>query len=113
MFAFVDETGNTGANLLDEAQPDFFTAALITKSNFDLVYDGPVSKLAKKFGDGALHGKDLGLGRCEEIAADLHKIFKKADARFFVSKVEKRYLLATKKRIHRSPAIPRPSSNAS
>ena len=61
MFAFVDETGNTGANLLDEAQPDFFTAALITKSNFDLVYDGPVSKLAKKFGDGALHGKDLGL----------------------------------------------------
>ena len=96
MFAFVDETGNTGANLLDEAQPDFFTAALITKSNFDLVYDGPVSKLAKKFGDGALHGKDLGLGRCEEIAADLHKIFKKADARFFVSKVEKRYLLATK-----------------
>src|SRR5437899_8223755 len=28
MFAFVDETGNTGGNLLDEKQPDFFTAAL-------------------------------------------------------------------------------------
>jgi hypothetical protein len=96
MFAFIDETGNTGANLLDEAQPDFFTAALITKSNFDMVYAGPVAKLANRFGDGPLHGKDLGMDRCEEIAADLLKVFKKADARFFISRVEKRYLLATK-----------------
>jgi hypothetical protein len=96
MFAFVDETGNTGANLLDERQPDFFTAALITKSNFDMVYQADVARLAKRFGEGPLHGKDLGFGRCEEIAAELHKIFKKADSRFFISRVEKRYLLATK-----------------
>ena len=32
LFAFVDETGNTGHNLFDEAQPNFFTAALITKA---------------------------------------------------------------------------------
>ncbi|MBR0899106.1 DUF3800 domain-containing protein [Bradyrhizobium tropiciagri] len=96
MFAFVDETGNTGGNLLDEQQPEFFTAALITKSDFDMVYSSQVAKLAKKFGDGPLHGKELGFGRCEEIVFDLHKIFKKADARFFVSRVEKRYLLATK-----------------
>jgi hypothetical protein len=96
MFAFVDETGNTGANLLDDQQPDFFTAALITKTNFDMVYDAAIAKLAKKFGDGPLHGKDLGFGRCEEMAPDLLKIFKKADARFFISRVEKRYLLASK-----------------
>jgi Protein of unknown function (DUF3800) len=96
MFAFVDETGNTGANLLDESQPDFFTAALITKTNFDMVYAADVARLAKKFGSESLHGKDLGFGRVEEIAADLLKIFKKADARFFISRVEKRYLLASK-----------------
>lgn len=96
MFAFVDETGNTGANLLDERQPDFFTAALITKTNFDMVYADAIAKMAKKFGDGPLHGKDLGFGRCEEIAADLLKVFKKADARFFISRVEKKYLLASK-----------------
>ncbi len=28
LYAFVDETGNTGHNLFDKAQPDFFTAAL-------------------------------------------------------------------------------------
>jgi hypothetical protein len=50
MFAFVDETGNTGANLLDAQQPDFFTAALITKSDFDLVYADHVRRIAKKVG---------------------------------------------------------------
>jgi hypothetical protein len=35
LYAYIDETGNTGHNLFDEAQPDFFTAALITKGNFD------------------------------------------------------------------------------
>jgi len=96
MFAFVDETGNTGRNLLDEAQPDFFTGALITKTNFDLVYASKIEALAAKFGEDPLHGKDLGFGRVEEIAESLLRIFKKADARFFMSRVEKRYLLATK-----------------
>jgi hypothetical protein len=40
MFAFVDETGNTGENLFDEKQPLFITAALITKSDFDILHKG-------------------------------------------------------------------------
>jgi hypothetical protein len=96
MFAFVDETGNTGRNLLDEAQPDFFTAALITRSNFDLVYPEAVRRIAKGLGVETLHGKELRLDKVEKIAPDLRRLFKKADARFFISRVEKRYLLATK-----------------
>jgi hypothetical protein len=45
VFAYVDETGNTGANIFDEDQPDFFTGALVTKSNFDLVYGRDVAAL--------------------------------------------------------------------
>ena len=96
MFAFVDETGNTRRNLLDEAQPDFFTAALITKSNFDLVYTDAVRRIAKSLGVEILHGKELRLDKVEKIAPNLRRLFKKADARFFISRVEKRYLLATK-----------------
>jgi hypothetical protein len=96
MFAFVDETGNTGRNLLDGAQPDFFTGALITKTNFDLVYADKIAALAAQVGSDTLHGADLGFGRVEEIAEPLLRIFKKTDARFFISRVEKRYLLATK-----------------
>jgi hypothetical protein len=96
MFAYVDETGNTGRNLLDEAQPDFFTAALITRSNFDLVYPDAVRRIAKSLGVETLHGKELRLDKVEKIAPDLRRLFKKADARFVISRVEKRYLLATK-----------------
>ncbi|WP_247493130.1 hypothetical protein, partial [Bradyrhizobium sp. 142] len=29
IYVYVDESGNTGKNIFDEAQPDFFTAALV------------------------------------------------------------------------------------
>jgi hypothetical protein len=96
MFAFIDETGNTGRNLLDENQPDFFTAALVTKSNFDLVYPGAIRRIARSLGVETLHGKELRFEKVEKIAPDLRRLFKRADARFFISRVEKRYLLATK-----------------
>jgi Protein of unknown function (DUF3800) len=96
MFAFVDETGNTGENLFDEQQPLFITAALITKSDFDVVYKAQMTKLARKVGYPEVHAQRLGIGRIEEIARDLLKLLKSADAKFFLSRVEKRYLAATK-----------------
>ena len=46
LYAYVDDTGNTGHNLFDEAQPDFFTVALITKRSFDASYHELTSKIA-------------------------------------------------------------------
>jgi hypothetical protein len=34
MYAYVDETGNTGAGLFDKAQPLFVTAALLTRPDW-------------------------------------------------------------------------------
>lgn len=96
LFTFVDESGNTGHNLFDEAQPDFFTAALITPGDFDITFDARVRALANKMGCEALHGKELGLARLESIADALLDLVKAAKAGFFVSRVEKKYLLATK-----------------
>lgn len=96
MYAYVDETGNTGANLFDVAQPLFLTAALITKTDFDLAYRHDYDRICRRIGVPALHASELGFGPLEEVADDLLKLLKKADARFFISRVEKRYLLATK-----------------
>jgi hypothetical protein len=96
MFAFADETGNTGANLFDEAQPDFYTGALVTRSNFDVVWGGKLTSICKRAGIDALHASVLGVARLDPIAEPLLALLKKADARFFISRVEKRYLLATK-----------------
>ncbi|MBB4261728.1 MULTISPECIES: DUF3800 domain-containing protein [unclassified Bradyrhizobium] len=96
LYAYVDETGNTGHNLFDEAQPDFFTAALITKGNFDDGYSEAALKLTAALGVDTLHGKELGIGRIEKIADDFLALLNKAHAHFFISRVEKKYLLATK-----------------
>ncbi|MER9528525.1 DUF3800 domain-containing protein [Mesorhizobium sp. M0309] len=96
MWAYVDETGNTGNNLFDPEQPLFITAAFMTKSNFDLVERASIAAIAKKVDSAALHANVLGVARIEEIAADLHKVLKRADPRFFLSRLEKLYLSATK-----------------
>jgi len=116
MYAYVDETGNTGANLFDSDQPLFLTAALITKADFDLAHKREYSRICAKIGVPALHASELGFGRLEEVADDLLKVLKKADARFFVSRVEKRYLLATKIfdtffDSGENPAVPWPTYN--
>jgi hypothetical protein len=96
MFAFVDETGNTGANIFDKNQPDFMTAALVTRSNFDLVHSRALETICKNHCIDALHASVLGFGPIERAAREILALLKKVDARFFVSRVEKRYLVATK-----------------
>ena len=96
MFAYVDETGNTGANVFDKAQPVFVTAALVTRSNFDLLHSRAVKELAASVGQPSLHGKSLGIYRIEELAPGLLRSLRAADAHLAISRVEKLYLVATK-----------------
>ena len=96
MFAFVDETGNTGSNLFDEAQPDFFSGALVTKSNFDALRGTALRTICRQHKIPALHASALGFTQIEQLAPQLLTLLKGADARFIISRVEKRYLLATK-----------------
>ncbi|MEM9013295.1 MAG: DUF3800 domain-containing protein [Pseudomonadota bacterium] len=96
MFAYVDETGNTGKNIFDSDQPDFFTGALITKTNFDVLHGKTLQSISVRASVPALHASVMGMGPVENAAGDIFKLLKKIDARFFVSRVEKRYLLATK-----------------
>lgn len=96
MYVFVDESGNTGAHLFDEAQPIFLTVALMTRGDFDAVFAKPIANLAAQLGETQLHASKLGVARVEDIARPLHKLLQRADPRFFISRVEKRYIVATK-----------------
>ena len=96
MFAYVDESGNTGKNIFDAEQPDFFTGALITKTNFDVLHSKRIQRIALRAGVPALHAAEVGMGPIEYAADDIFRLLKKIDARFCISRVEKRYLLATK-----------------
>lgn len=96
MFAFVDESGNTGQNLFDEAQPVFSTMALLTREDFDAVKGPAVARLCAEHGVAELHAAELGIDGIERVARPLVSILMSAQARFAFSRVEKRYLLATK-----------------
>ncbi|QIO54588.1 DUF3800 domain-containing protein (plasmid) [Rhizobium leguminosarum bv. trifolii] len=96
LFAYVDETGNTGHNIFDEKQPDFFTAALITRGNFDASHGARVAAIASALGQSSLHAKDLGMHRLESVSRDILELLVASKAMFFVSRVEKKYLLVTK-----------------
>jgi Protein of unknown function (DUF3800) len=96
IFAYVDESGNTGKNIFDPAQPNFYTAALVTRGDFDAIWGERVRVIARQTGAEAIHANRLGLGRLEEIAGPLFKLVQTSKAHFFLSRVEKKYLLATK-----------------
>ncbi len=96
MFVFVDETGNTGGNLFDLEQPDFLTGALITKIDFDACRSGSVRSLCRRHGISSIHGSVIGVEAVEKVAGHLLRLLKEVDARFFISRVEKSYLLVTK-----------------
>jgi len=95
-YVYVDESGNTGKNIFDVSQPNYFTAALISKGNFDFRYDRHIRNIAARLGVTSIHANELGLGRLETIATDLFVLVQESRSLFFVSRVEKMYLLATK-----------------
>ena len=90
MYAYIDETGNTGNNLFDLQQPVFMSGALITKTNFDILYAKIVKELAKYSETGILHANELGLDRIDLIVNDFIKILKKSDARIYIARADKR-----------------------
>lgn len=96
MYVFIDEAGNTGGNLFDFAQPDFLTGALITKIDFDVRRSEAVRSLCRQQGISSIHGSVIGTDAVENVAEPLLRILKDVDARFFISRVEKTYLLGTK-----------------
>ena len=96
MHAYVDETGNTGAKLLDAEQPVFITAALLTRSDFDRRFGDEVRGIARSLGADEIHANRLGVGRIEDAAPELLRVVRKAGPAFALSRVEKSYVLATK-----------------
>jgi hypothetical protein len=96
MYAYADETGNTGNQIFDPNQPLFITAAMMTRTNFDAIHKATVAAIVKRANVSELHANEMGTAKVEEIAGDLLKLVKAAQARFFLSRLEKRYLGATK-----------------
>ena len=67
MFFHVDESGNTGNNLFDAAQPTISYGLLSSRTNVDALGTRLHSLMLAKLGVDSLHGAELGAERIEAM----------------------------------------------
>ena len=96
MYAYIDESGNTGMNLLDADQPYFFSMAMSSKVDFDGVFRDRVDRIARSANVPYLHASELGVAGVEAIASSLIDLIQFSQVRFYSVFVVKRDVVATK-----------------
>lgn len=92
LVGYTDESGNTGKNLFDDAQPYFWTGTVISSEDLDAKSAELAKNLRKILGVKELHGKDLrfqGIGR---IALKLLEFIEENDCTFLFTRIEKEHI---------------------
>ena len=89
MYFYVDESGHTGANIFDDAQPMLYYGVLSSKLNVDLVAEAGIARLRAQLGVDRLHANVLGNGPLVAIARDLVRLQKQLDFRVDIYRVAK------------------------
>ncbi len=96
MFAYIDESGNTGPNLFDPNQPGFYSAAVLSKRDIDLDYAAEFSRLAAVAGAPSLHAAEMGAAALDRVLPSLQQMVKRDGIRFFTGIINKRDLVLIK-----------------
>ncbi len=96
LFAYTDESGNTGQNLFDETQPHFWTATLLTNADVDLTGQTVHQTWLSRLQVPELHGSALGIGKINKISAELMAFLQAHSSRFVFTQIEKRFHAAAR-----------------
>lgn len=89
MYIYVDESGNTGNNMFDKNQPDFFLCGCISKRDIEKIYTHQFKSLLNKYSINELHGNEIGLSKLNIMAVDILKFIKKANLKFIFIVIDK------------------------
>ena len=89
MYIYVDESGNTGANIFDPAQPVLFYGVLSSAVSVDVLAERRLARLRRRLGVQRLHANELRNEGLSSVAEDLLTIQKKLDLRFDFYRVRK------------------------
>jgi hypothetical protein len=96
VFAYTDESGNTGLEIFDRAQPIFYTLTLLAKEDLNLSAAGPVADWCRHLAVSELHAGELGVGRLAQIAPSICEYIMEVKPLFIVTSVEKRHMAPMK-----------------
>lgn len=89
MYFYVDESGHTGPNLFDPAQPLLYYGVLSSRVNLDAVAADGVRAMRRRLGVERLHAAELGIGRLVEVAPSVVSLVRRFDIRLDVYRVAK------------------------
>lgn len=89
MHFYIDESGHTGPNLFDPAQPMLYYGVLSSKVNVDVLAEERLKRLRTQLGVARLHAAELGNGRLVQIVRELCELQLKLDLRFDIYRVAK------------------------
>ncbi len=89
--AYTDESGNTGLNLFDIQQPEFWTGTVLTNRDLDQVASSFVDRWADALGVDELHGSDIGLKGIDSFAKELKSLIKRFNLSFIFTRIEKSF----------------------
>lgn len=89
VYAFIDESGNSGLDLLDVQQPYFWTGALLTRVDLDAIAPEIRDATLRRAGIAELHGKELGPGGIEKIAGRIIYLVRKYHLDFYFTRIAK------------------------
>lgn len=96
LYAYTDESGNTGSNLFDKEQPVFWTGTIISEFNLDITGENTIKKSLEILGTHRIHAKEIGLVGIEKISNLILECFKKNNCSFVFTQIEKRYFASLK-----------------
>jgi hypothetical protein len=94
--AYTDESGNTGDDVFNVDQPDFYTLTLVAKDDLNVLAAPHVARWSHDLGVTELHGNELGVGRLETIAESMLSFIIEARPLFILTVVEKRHVVTMK-----------------
>jgi hypothetical protein len=96
VFAYTDESGNTGLQLFDEQQPVFLTLTLLSAHDLDPILAPRHAEWLQRLGITQLHGNELGIGMLERIAPSARQFLDLVEAQFILTFIHKPYFGAVK-----------------
>lgn len=89
MHFYIDESGHTGPNLFDPAQPMLYYGVLSSKVNVDVLAEDRLKRLRTQLGVEKLHAAELGNGRLVQVVDPLYELQSRLDLRFDIYRVAK------------------------
>jgi len=96
VYAYADESGHTGGNLLDPAQPIYYSAAVMSLGDIDVKYGPAFNEYANQQGFDHLHAAEMGIHRLKDFLPRLTGWIKRDTIRFYIGKVDKRWFILCK-----------------